>query len=134
MKNPENSDFLVLNRMIYRIYTTEDEKTMRIDLLEQMKMLVDFDAADFYLAGEGKEVLGDPALYNCEGTEAYGRGKEPCDPGNRSGRGGEKAGKPVLQKGIPAGKLELFPADGACQRKTVSWYHDTIPFHREGQF
>ncbi len=68
MKNPENSDFLVLNRMIYRIYTTEDEKTMRIDLLEQMKMLVDFDAADFYLAGEGKEVLKDPALYNCEGT------------------------------------------------------------------
>ena len=62
MKNPENSDFLVLNRMIYRIYTTEDEKTMRIDLLEQMKMLVDFDAADFYLAGEGKEVLEDPAL------------------------------------------------------------------------
>ena len=62
MKNPENSDFLVLNRMIYRIYTTEDEKTMRIDLLEQMKMLVDFDAADLYLAGEGKEVQGDPAL------------------------------------------------------------------------
>ena len=52
MKNPENSDFLVLNRMIYRIYTTEDEKTMRIDLLEQMKMLVDFDAAGFYLEGE----------------------------------------------------------------------------------
>ena len=68
MKNPENSDFLVLNRMIYRIYTTEDEKTMRMDLLEQLKMLVDFDAADFYLAGEGKEVLEDPALYNCEGT------------------------------------------------------------------
>lgn len=68
MKNLESSDFLVLNRMIYRIYTTENEKEMRTDLLEQLKMLVDFDAADFYLAGEGENVLEDPAVYNSEGT------------------------------------------------------------------
>ena len=47
MKTLDTNDWLVLNSIIYKIYTTEDEKEMRTLFLEQLKMLIDFDAAVF---------------------------------------------------------------------------------------
>lgn len=70
MKTLDTNDWLVLNSIIYKIYTVEDEKEMRIAFLEQLKMIIDFDAADFYLAGEesenGETGLVNPAAYNCD--------------------------------------------------------------------
>lgn len=67
MRALENNDWMILNNIIYKIYTTDDLKTMRQQLLEQMKMVLDFDSADFYLAaGDGKKKLTDPVTYNCE--------------------------------------------------------------------
>ena len=56
MKSLETNDWIILNNIIYKIYTTEDFDEMRTELLEQLKMLVDFDSADFYLssAKDGK--------------------------------------------------------------------------------
>ena len=47
MRAFETNDWLLLNSMIYRIYTTEDFETMRQQFLEQLKMVIDFDSADF---------------------------------------------------------------------------------------
>jgi DNA-binding CsgD family transcriptional regulator len=68
----ENGDFLALNNIIYRIHTTADFAVMRALFLEQMKMAVEYDSADFYLAKNfGGEVrLSDPVCFNCENTGA----------------------------------------------------------------
>lgn len=63
----QTNDWLILNSIIYEIYTTADFDKMRQKFLEQMKMLVDFDSADFYLASLDEEYkLTDPVTYHCE--------------------------------------------------------------------
>ena len=67
MNTLQTNDWLILNSIIYEIYTTADFDKMRQKFLEQMKMLVDFDSADFYLASLDEEYkLTDPVTYHCE--------------------------------------------------------------------
>ncbi len=67
MKTLDTNDWLVLNSIIYKIYETPDEREMRESFLERLKMMIDFDAADFYLASETKETgLEAPIAYNCD--------------------------------------------------------------------
>lgn len=74
MRKLETNDFIMLNNIIYKIHTTSNFNEMRYDLLEQLKMLIDFDSADFYMASseEGK-LLCNPVTYNCDVdlSEAY---------------------------------------------------------------
>ena len=42
MKNFETNDWLVLNSIIYKIYTTNDFDEMRRQFLEQIKTVIDF--------------------------------------------------------------------------------------------
>ena len=42
MKRFENSDWLVLNSLIYKIYTTRDFELMRSEFLEQLRLVLDF--------------------------------------------------------------------------------------------
>lgn len=66
MKMLETNDWMILNNIIYKLYTTEDGWTMRRQLLEQMKMVLDFDSADFYLvADKERSRLTEPVMYNC---------------------------------------------------------------------
>lgn len=46
MKTLETNDWIILNTIIYKVYTMEDFDEMRKELLEQLKLLVDFDSAD----------------------------------------------------------------------------------------
>lgn len=74
MKQMNTSDWIVLNNIIYKIYTTEDFDEMRRGLLEQLKLVLDYDGADFYLAARGRQTgLSAPVTYNCEGdySELY---------------------------------------------------------------
>ncbi|MFQ7264514.1 MAG: response regulator transcription factor [Lachnospiraceae bacterium] len=67
MRHLDTNDWLMMNGMIYKIYTMEDEKKMRQDFLEQLKLLIDFDAADFYLASDTQDTgLTDPVSCNCD--------------------------------------------------------------------
>ena len=67
MRNLETNDWILLNSIIYKIHTMENMTQMRTQLLEQIRMLVDFDSADFYLASlDGEQKLTSPVLYNCE--------------------------------------------------------------------
>lgn len=68
MKQMNTSDWIVLNTIILKIYTTKDFRAMRSSLLEQLKMVLDFDSADFFLADRGKSGLVDPVTYNCDGV------------------------------------------------------------------
>ncbi len=66
MKTLDNNDFMILNNIIYKIHTNGDFFAMRREFLEQMKMVMDFDSADFYLAkGDGSTTLGNKVAYNC---------------------------------------------------------------------
>ena len=67
MKTLETNDWMILNSIIYKIYTTENPDEMREQLLEQMKMVLDFDSADFYLAGKDEQhKLNRPVMFNCD--------------------------------------------------------------------
>ena len=67
MKTLETNDWMILNNIIYKIYTTEDTTQMRLQLLEQLKLVLDFDSADFYLAStEETKRLIKPVTYNCD--------------------------------------------------------------------
>jgi len=67
MRTLETNDWILLNNIIYKIYTMSDINEMREQFLDQMKMLIDYDSADFHLASpDGENRLVSPVLYNCE--------------------------------------------------------------------
>lgn len=49
MRTVTANNWSVLNNIIYKIYTTEDAEQMRQQFLEQMKFVLEFDNAEFYL-------------------------------------------------------------------------------------
>lgn len=66
MRTIENNDFMILNNLIYKIHTDSDLPHMQRELLEQLRMIIDYDSADFYLSeGEGKTALISQVTYNC---------------------------------------------------------------------
>lgn len=65
MRNLETNDWMVLNSIIYKVHTTDDSREMRTQFLEQMKMVMSFDSADFFLASEDGKLV-DPVLFNCD--------------------------------------------------------------------
>ena len=72
MNRMETSDWLVLNNLIYKIYTIKDMDDMRRGMLEQLKLVIDFDSADFSLAHQDKEISLDHIVtYNCENKEKF---------------------------------------------------------------
>ena len=67
MKKLETNDWIVLNNIIYKIYTTDNLDEMRSNLFDELKMIIDFDSADFYLASkEPGHMLCNPITYNCD--------------------------------------------------------------------
>ncbi|MDD3368795.1 MAG: helix-turn-helix transcriptional regulator [Lachnospiraceae bacterium] len=74
MKTLETNDWMILNSIIYKIYTTENVTEMRSQLLEQLKMVLDFDSADFFLADDetGADLV-EQVTYNCDedGSSSY---------------------------------------------------------------
>lgn len=67
MRALDTNDWILLNSIIYKIYTMSNIDDMREQFLEQMKMLIDYDSADFLLASpDGKNKLVSPVLFNCE--------------------------------------------------------------------
>ena len=59
MKKLETNDWIMLNSIIYKIYTMENFEQMRTELLEDLARLLDFDSADFYLAAHDQTRLLD---------------------------------------------------------------------------
>lgn len=67
MRTLDTNDWIFLNSIIYKIYTMNNIDDMREQFLEQMKMLIDYDSADFLLASpDGENKLVSPVLFNCE--------------------------------------------------------------------
>ncbi|WP_178042012.1 LuxR C-terminal-related transcriptional regulator [Frisingicoccus sp.] len=66
MRTLETNDWIMLNNIIYNIYTVENISEMRSQFLEQIRMLLDFDSADFFLASaNGENKLTNPVFYHC---------------------------------------------------------------------
>lgn len=71
MRTLETNDWILLNSIIYKIYTTPDIDQMRREFLEMMKLLIDFDSADFYLPDpEDPRKLVNPVMLNCKDNYA----------------------------------------------------------------
>ena len=67
MHEAEHKEWLMQNSIIYRIYTKEDFDGMREGLLEDLKAILRFDSADFYLADpEKKGFICRPVGFNSE--------------------------------------------------------------------
>ncbi|MGN0415326.1 MAG: LuxR C-terminal-related transcriptional regulator [Agathobacter sp.] len=67
MRTLDTNEWLLLNSIIFKIHAMENMTQMRTQLLEQLRMLVDFDSADFFLAStDGQQKLTAPVFYNCE--------------------------------------------------------------------
>lgn len=67
MKTIAANNWSVLNNIIYKIYTTKDAAAMRRNFLEQMKMVLDFDCAEFYLTElEDSSHFFEPVKHNCD--------------------------------------------------------------------
>lgn len=86
MRSLETNDWIVLNNIIFQIHSIEDLAEMRETLLEQLKILLDFQSANFYVSSaENKNNLVNPVFYNYQekagdyylnhyDTMDYGRG------------------------------------------------------------
>ncbi|MGN1182612.1 MAG: helix-turn-helix transcriptional regulator [Faecalibacillus sp.] len=70
MKGIETNNWIVLNAIIYDIYTIKDLDKMRYHFLDKIKMILDFDAADFYLSKRHHNGLDQGIFYNCDDTHA----------------------------------------------------------------
>ena len=73
MNLADQKDRLFFNDVIYKIYTTEDLDEMRYNFLEQLRIIVDYDSADFFLAQkmQNQETgLGAPVGYNCRALDS----------------------------------------------------------------
>lgn len=67
MHKLETNDWIILNNVIFKIYTTDNFNKMRKHLLESLKMIIDFDSADFYMASQEEgSLLCNPVTYNCD--------------------------------------------------------------------
>lgn len=67
MKTITANNWSVLNNIIYKVYTTEDAGQMQESFLEQMRLVIDFDSAEFYLtelSDSNRFVEG--VQYNCD--------------------------------------------------------------------
>lgn len=119
MKRLDTKDWLVLNNIIYKIYTTEDLTEMRQTLFEQLKMVLDFDSGDFFLWNpHGKSGLASPVTYNWDGMDTYYKDSSDCG------------------KGIMYGSKSLVyrDTDIISDEKRVEYYSLRMILAREKQF
>ncbi|NDO46930.1 helix-turn-helix transcriptional regulator [Clostridium sp. MD294] len=80
MNTIDNNDFMILNSIIYKIYTNPDFLAMRKELLEQLKMIIDFDSAEFHLSkGDGSISLTSSVSYNKNASVDFSRVYENID-------------------------------------------------------
>ena len=147
MKTLETNDWIILNTIIYKVYTMEDFDGMRKELLEQLKLLVDFDSADFYLASaEDEKKLDRPVMYNCDSnlSELY----EELD----YSRGIMLSGKSLIyretdiisdesrveneyyKKVYKPNNWHYSPAGCHCKRSSFSGDDHILPYHRKRKF
>lgn len=69
MEGFDTKEWMVLNSIIYNIYTESNMDKMRYNFLEKMKNLIDFDGADFYLSDGNNEKLAHPVSYGYDCDE-----------------------------------------------------------------
>lgn len=66
----KENEWLVINEMTYQMAVSENTAALRRFVMQQMRFLLDFDIASFYLLRENKETGGvEPVDVVCEGIE-----------------------------------------------------------------
>ncbi len=71
MRSIQENEWAILNRIIFEIYSTEPAARMREDLLHQLKLLIDYDSAEFFMY-DSESAFKEPVFYNAPSdTEKY---------------------------------------------------------------
>ncbi len=74
MKQLENNQWMLINNIVFQINSIEDLTEMRKNFLNLMKLILNFDCADFYMASHlDSHELIEPVYYNYypKGNENY---------------------------------------------------------------
>lgn len=67
MRTLDTNEWLLINSIIYKIYTMNNVDDMRTQFFEQIRLLIDFDSASFQLASpDSDNKLISPIVFNCE--------------------------------------------------------------------
>lgn len=65
MRELGTNDWMVLNNIVYQIYAENNIKIMRENFLIQMRLVLEYDNADFYIVKEADgHTLGEPVYYS----------------------------------------------------------------------
>lgn len=67
MGRSEKKDWIVLNNIIYKIHTTDNFDDMRLCLLDQLRFIIDYDSADFFISSNtADKLICNPVNFNCD--------------------------------------------------------------------
>lgn len=64
MRELGTNDWMVLNNIVYQLYAEDNIKIMRENFLIQMRLVLEYDNADFYIVKEDGHTLEEPVYYN----------------------------------------------------------------------
>ena len=69
----KNNEWMILNAIIYKIYSMDDIDEMRMQIMKQLRYLIDFDSSSFYLAAGRENELERPVGigYSVEDMKDY---------------------------------------------------------------
>lgn len=113
MRTVSANNWSVLNRIVFNIYTTEDTKQMQRVFLEQMRLAVDFDSAEFFLTDlTDSQRFVNAVPYNCEtnGEKLFCEMLDKCNI--------KLNGKSIIFKGS-----DVVSAD---EKENASFYRDQL--------
>ncbi len=139
MRTIEANNWCVLNNIIYKIYTTVDAEQMRSIFLEQMKFVIEYDSAEFYLTDlEDGHQFVNAVCYNCEedGAKQFNDMVEiskrdvfgktfvfrNTDILNFDARVNATVGKDYFEKNNWSQSLHLLLGDGEMNVALISFY------------
>ena len=103
MPNLEANQWVALNNLIYHIYAEEDPLRMRERFLQDLRLLIEYDSADFFLSGRLKKQV------------------EEIRRGVSAGEGAGSAPTSSRQKAAAAGQMGATAGAASPSDVTVPW-------------
>lgn len=113
MPNLEANQWVALNNLIYHIYAEEDPLRMRERFLQDLRLLIEYDSADFFLSGRLKKQV------------------EEIRRGVSAGEGAGSAPTSSRQKAAAAGQMGATADEGAGAGHDPDFLTDPVYYNCE---
>lgn len=113
MPNLEANQWVALNNLIYHIYAEEDPLRMRERFLQDLRLLIEYDSADFFLSGRLEKQV------------------EEIRRGVSAGEGAGSAPTSSWQKAVAAGQMGATADEGAGAGHDPDFLTDPVYYNCE---